>query len=279
MIEMKRVLGMAGLFLVGGILLATSAWADGGANGAKGGEPTGSIGSGAITATQFTKDLQILMTEWQGTVINFVLPRGWELVEAGMDPKTGKLRDDLKIYSLLSHAPVAKKGDATDLLFELDIFKQGLLEDLPADTPADQRTEPAQFNGFLNTQITINIKAGARCVTKPQDIVAKPYGPPTRPPTMFVPIFYEVPPAHNSKGKGSVLYTFTSVAGGKVWMLKFLVAKDQIDNYGALIALILNNSFGLTKAEYEAMIIKSKENPPAKQGQGNNAGGAKPKTK
>lgn len=279
MIEMRRLLLMTGLFLLGGMLLTTATWAQSSVNGNSSGEPPGSMGSGAITATQFTKDLQILMTEWQGTVINFVLPRGWELVEAGLDSKTGKLRDDLKIYSLISRAPVAKKGDPTDLLFELDIFKQGLLEDLPADTPADQRTEPAQFNGFLNAQITINIKAGARCVTKPQDIEAKPYGPPTRPPTMFVPIFYEVPPPHNSKGKGSVLYTFTSVAGGKVWMLKFLVAKDQIDNYGALIALILNNSFGLTKAEYEEMIRKANSTPPAKQGQSNKSGGAKPKTK
>lgn len=103
--------------------------------------------------------------------------------------------------------------------------------------------------------------------------------PPTRPPTVFVPIFYEVPPAHNSKSKGSVLYTFTSVVNGKVWMLKFLVAKDQIDNYGALIALILNNSFGMTKAEYEELVRKAKENPPAQQGQGKTNGNAKPKTK
>jgi hypothetical protein len=279
MIEMKRVFCIAGLLLLGGVLQTTAALAQAKTNGAKGGEPTGSIGSGAITATQFTKDLQILMTEWQGSVINFVLPRGWELVEEGIDKKTGKLKDDLAIYSLISRAPVTKKGDATDLLFELDIFKQGLLENLPADTPADQRNEPTQIKYFLNAQISMNIKAGAKCVTKPQDIVAKPYGPPTRPPTMFVPIFYEVPPPHNSKSKGSVLYTFTSVVDGKIWMLKFLVARDQIDNYGALIALVLNNSFAMTKAQYEEMLRQSKEKPAAKPGQGTSSGGAKPKTK
>ncbi len=38
-----------------------------------------------------------------------------------------------------------------------------------------------------------------------------------------------------------------------MWTLKFLVAEDQIDNYGALIALILDNSFGLTEAEMKEM--------------------------
>lgn len=263
---MSRVLSIAVLALFGGAVLASTAWAAPAKSGGGSGEPSGSIGSGAVTATQVTEDLQFLLTEREGIVVNFVLPRGWELVEESTDPKRS-------IYALISRAPVTKKGDPTDLLFELDIYKHGLLEDLPAATPKEERDPGVQLWNFLNAQITMNLKAGAKCTTRPQNIAAKPYGPPSREPTMFVPIFYDVPAPPKTKGKGSSLFTFTSMVGDKVWMVKFLVAKDQVDNYGALIALVLNNSFGMTKAQHDELVKQSKENPPAKPAAG--AGGAK----
>jgi hypothetical protein len=260
MSNMESVLRIAVLALVGGAVLASTAWAAP-AKSSGNSEPAGSAGSGAVTATQITKDLQFLLTEREGIVVNFVLPRGWELVEESTDPKRN-------IYALISRAPVTKKGDPTDLLFELDIYKHGLLEDLPADTPQDQRDSGVQLWNFLNAQITMNLKAGAKCTTKPQNIEAKPYGPPSRDPTMFVPIFYDIPAPPKTKGKGSTLFTFTSMVGDKVWMVKFLVAKDQVDNYGALIALVLNNSFGMTKEKYDELVKQSKQAPPAKPGAG-----------
>lgn len=263
---MSRFLCIAVLALLGSAGLASNSIAA--PQGTGKGQDRVPIGSGAVTATQMTKDLQFLLTERDGIVINFVLPRGWELVEESTDPKRN-------IYALISRAPVVKKGDPTDLLFELDIYKQGLLENLPPDTPKEERDAGVQLWNFLNAQITMNLKAGAKCTTKPQNIEAKPYGSPPREPTMFVPIFYDVPPPPKTKGKGSSLYTFTSMVGDKVWMVKFLVAKDQVDNYGALIALVLNNSFGMTKAEYDQLVKQSKANPPAKPAAGN--GGTKGK--
>jgi hypothetical protein len=261
------------LFVIILALAATPALAQDKDSNKQGELPPGVVGSGAITLQQLTEDLQFLITEKYGIVVAFVLPRGWELVEQGIDPKTGKLREDLNVYSVISRAPVAKKGDPTDLIFELHIFKRGLLEDLPKNTKPEDKTEAVQFRNFLDEQLGINLKAGLKCLTKAADINAKPYGPPTRPKTYFVPIFYEVPPPPDSGGKGSMLYTFTSVAGNKIWMLKFLVSKDQVDNYGALIAFVLDNALAMTKQQYEEQL---KNMPKDKQPASPGKEGAKP---
>jgi hypothetical protein len=262
---MKRViLFTLALVLVVPVLCAP-AWAAQPKKDKSGGAPKDATGAGAISFADFTGKLDYKVTERFGIVISFILPKGWELVEGGIDPKTGKVRDDMEIYSLISRAPVAKKGDPTDFIFEMDIVKRGLLDNLPGNTPENERDSATQFWGFLNSQISMNLKSGMKCVTKTRDIEAKPYGPPTREPTMFVPIQYEVPPPPKSKGKNATLYTFTSVVGDKVWMMKFLVNKDQLDAYDDLIALMLRNSFGETQADFDARMKRIKEQQQAQQ--------------
>lgn len=213
--------------------------------------PKDAIGSGAITLQQMSEGLQFLTAQKEGVVVNFVLPDTWELVEEGIDAKTGKVKEDLNVYSLLSRRPVADPRDATDFIFELDIYKHGLMEGAKADPKTGQPPEAKdQFKSFLDLQMSINIKAGLKVLSKPNEIVPKLYGPPSRPRTVFVPIYYETP-------QGALLYTFTSVAGQKVWQLKFLVSKDQVENYGALIALMLDNAFGLTEQEYKDLLKNS----------------------
>ena len=34
-------------------------------------------------------------------------------------------------------------------------------------------------------------------------------------------------------------------------MMKFLIKEDQVENYGGLVAYILNNSFALTTEEFD----------------------------
>jgi hypothetical protein len=206
--------------------------------------PPGTTGSGIITLDQMTEDLQFFRIEQQDIYVHFVLPVGWELLEEGIDPATGEVDPDIPAYVLLSRAPVHTPDEATDFIFELDIYYQGLTEDLPEDTPEDQRNPGVQLWDFLNSEISLYLRGGLTLRTARNQIEAKPYGTtsPQREPTFFVPLAYDTP-------SGAELYTFTTFTGDTVWELKFLVSEGQIDNYGALIALILDNSFGLTEQE------------------------------
>ena len=210
------------------------------------GRPAGTVGSGSITVEQILQDIVQYTAERNGINVFFVLPRGWELQEEGLDKQTGELVEGVPAYMLLSRAPVADPDDPTDLVFEMLIYEQGLTENLPEDLPEEERTHKARFRGFLDAQLSQALSRGWTVETDVKDIVPKPYGPDDRPygQTAFVPIFYKTE-------EGAMLYTFTSVAWDTVWMLRFLVAKDQTDNYGALIALILDNSFALTDEQYE----------------------------
>jgi hypothetical protein len=281
------------------------------------GVPPGTIGSGTVTLEQLTKELQFLTAQKEGIVVNFILPKNWELIEEGIDAKTGKVREDLNVYSLLSRRPVTDPKDPTPFIFELDIYKHGLTEAVKADPKTGQLpTTAEQFKNSLDLQMSSNIKGGLKVKSKPADIVPRVYGPgKTRPQTIFVPISYETP-------TGAMLYTFTSVAAdsyhfqgcpyaakfkvpisikdaealgynacmlceprdkngpvsvdkntmvsvthsgkaeAKVWQMKFLVNKDQVDNYGALIALMLDNAFGLTEAEYQGLLANSPTSTP-----------------
>jgi len=276
------------------------------------GAPPGSVGAGAMTLEQITKELQYLTAQKEGIVVNFILPKGWEVVEEGIDAKTGKVREDLNVYSLLSRRPVLDPKDPTPFIFELDIYKHGLTEAVKADPKTGQiPTTAEQFKSFLDLQMSINIKGGLKVKSKPADITPRFYGPgKTRPQTIFVPISYETP-------TGAMLYTFTSVASdsyhfqgcpytakfkvpisvkdaealgfgacmiceprdkngpvsldkntmvsvthsgkaeAKIWQMKFLVNKDQVNNYGALIALMLDNAFGLTDGEYQGLLANT----------------------
>ena len=69
---------------------------------------------------------------------------------------------------------------------------------------------------------------------------------------------------------GAVLHTFTSVTGDKIWQLKFLIAKGQEDNYDPLIPLLLYNTFGMTKEQFDDFVKNQPKGkmqpPPAKKG-------------
>jgi hypothetical protein len=220
--------------------------------------PQGTIGSGSITIEQIEKEVVEYTAKRKGINVFFVLPRGWELQEEGLDKKTGQLAEGVPAYMLLSRAPVAKPEDPTDLIFELAIFEQGLTENLPADLPEAERDQKARFKAFLDAQLSQALGRGWKVLTDVKDIVPKPYGSAKRPygQTAFVPIFYETK-------EGAKLYTFTSVTWDTVWMMRFLVSKDQTDNYGALMALMLDNTFALTDQQF-AEVQKAQEEALAK---------------
>ncbi len=231
--------------------------------------PPGAIGSVVMTLEQLTKDINTYKIDKFGIHAHFVLPKNWVLQEQGRDPKTNKVKEGLPIYVLTSTAPTEKPTDPTDMIFEVDIFDGGLTRDLPAGTTDEARKEERakRFWAFLNTQMSLNIKSGNKMITKRPDIKALPYGfaidektgkrtvRPGRPVQYFVPIFYEVaPPKGMANAKGAVLYTFSTFTGDTPWMIKILVSKEQREQYGGLIAIILDNSFGLTDADYNALI-------------------------
>lgn len=223
------------------ILLAQGAWA-------QTGPPEDSGGSGAISFEDLSDNIEVFATHREGIVVFFILPVGWPVAEPGVDRATGELDEELSRYTLLSRSPVVDEDEAADLVFELSIFRYGLPDEWSDGVTEEEKSEleRAAFWDFLDVQMSANLEAGLHCATPTEEIKAKPYGTGTRPPTLFVPIFYE------PRGGGARMYTFTSTHAGKVWMLKFLVKEDQIDNYGALIALVVNNSFAMTEAEFEA---------------------------
>jgi hypothetical protein len=238
--------------------------------------PAGTIGSGGIPVDMMVNDLQFLLAKKSGIVVNYILPKTWTVVEQTKDVK-GKPTPG--IFVLLSHRPMP--GDEpTDFIWELDIYDKNLFADIPTGLSKEdeEKERGKRLWDFLNSQISFNAKGGLKLQGSRKDIGPKEYGPTSRPKTMFVPMYYEVPAAPNSKSKGSMLYTFTSVTGGKVWQLKFLVAKDQIDNYGALIALTLENTFGLTDAQFaELEKNTTKFNERANEAIKQNQGKPKPK--
>jgi hypothetical protein len=59
-------------------------------------------------------------------------------------------------------------------------------------------------------------------------------------PMFYTPIRFKHPKT------GETVYTFTGVVGQKLVSLRFVVAKDQEEFYESTIALILNNTWGLT---------------------------------
>jgi hypothetical protein len=235
MIKWLTIVALAGL-----LLTAVPAWAQ------EESTEDESAGSGLITFEDLSQNLVVCATEFEGIVVLYVLPKGWEGAEQGVDRQTGKLDEELNRYVLLSRSPMADENEAPDMVFELSIFRQGLPEDWDEGLSEDekQEMEESAFWDFIDAQMSQALKDQWHCVTPQSEIQAKPYGTGTRAPTFFVPVFYE------REGKVNI-YTFTSITSGKIWMLKFLVKAEQADNYGALIALILNNTFAMPKEKFE----------------------------
>jgi hypothetical protein len=224
--------------VLAGLLTAAPAWAQE--------DDPDIMGSGVITPEQMSEDISVCITKFENIVVFYVLPRGWEGAEQGIDRETGRLDEELNRYVLLSRSPMAEDDEAPDFVFELSIYREVLPEEWDAGLSEEERSEMEEsaFWDFVNMQMGVNAKAGWHCVTPQSEIKAKPYSTGTRQPTFFVPIFYE------REGKVNI-YTFTSITAGKIWGLKFLVKSDQIDNYGALIAYIINNAFAMPEEDFE----------------------------
>jgi len=213
--------------------------------------PEGTERSMAITIDQMQNAVEKLRTVRDGVVVHFVLPKGWDLLEQGIDPKSGETIKDVGIYALLARRPM--RGDTpTDFIFEMDIYERRLLEDLPPDLPEEERQEDYQFMNFLNAQIAVNARAGMKLKSEIRDIVPKEY----RKNMYWVPIYYE------SQSTGSHLITFTTAVDRKLVVLKFLISKDALELHSGLVAFIINNSWviseaDLKKLEQEAGITES----------------------
>lgn len=250
-----------------GLALAAPVWADTKPAPKDQGPPPGTTGSGAISLEDLAKNVQTLQVRKYGIVVNYVLPHGWEVLEQGKDPKTGKLREDKGMYVVLSRRPMPDPKEPTDFIFELDLFEKGLTEDLPKDTKPDKRAEirAERMWGFLNGQISLSLKNGWKLKTQKREIDYKEYGPDSRgKKTNLIPIFYEVPPDPKLKdSKGAMLYTFTSFEGETIWMLKFLITKGTEDQHGALIAFMLNNAWAVTEEVEKKLREQAAKTPKA----------------
>ncbi|MCB1188513.1 hypothetical protein KDL29_15235 [bacterium] len=195
-----------------------------------------------ITLKQMSENLDKFRTERDGIVVHFVLPKGWDLVEQGIDPKTGEPIQDVGMYALLARRPMP--GDTpTDFIFEMDIFDRRLMEELPADIPEEDRNENAQFWGFINAQISMNARSGIKMTSEVRDINFKEY----RKNMAWVPIYYE------SQANGTRLITFTTVVDRKLVVMKFLISKDMYDVHKGLVTLIINNSWVITTEALKEM--------------------------
>ncbi|MDQ3023627.1 MAG: hypothetical protein M3R04_04455 [bacterium] len=235
--------------------------------------PAGTVGSGAISYEQISSGLQFLIAQKHGIAVNYVLPKGWEVVEKiipGKDKTPG-------VFTTMSRRKMSDPSDPTDFIFELSVYEPNITASIPKnlDKKAYDDAVGKRFREFLDAQLVVNIKGKNKVISRAGDISPKAYGPrndsgaTTRPPTTFVPIHYQVPPP-KGKGEAAELYTFTGLTGGHIWQLKFLVNQDQLKVYESLIAMIVNNTFALTteeqkklEANTEALKQRAKTTPKA----------------
>lgn len=215
--------------------------------------PQGTDRMMAITIDQMENAVEKLRTVRDGMVVHFVLPKGWELLEQGIDPKTGESIKSVGIYALLAKRPMP--GDSpTDFIFEMDIYERRLMEDLPPDLPEEERAEDYQFMNFLNAQIAINARAGMKMTSEIRDIIPKEY----RKGSYWVPIYYE------SQTTGAKLITFATAVDRKLVMLKFLISKDALELHSGLVAFIINNSWVISEEALKKMELEAGINEKAK---------------
>lgn len=223
--------------VLAGLLAAAPAWAQ---------DDAQEGGSGVITRDDWANNISNCITKFEGIVVLYVVPKGWEGAEQGVDPKTGKLDEDQNRYVLLSKSPRADENGVPECLFELSIYREVLPEEWDESLSKEEQSEMEQaaFWDFIDAQMKLNAKLGWHCDTPTDDIKSIPYGTGVRPPTYFVPVQYE------REGKVR-LYTFTTITADKVWTMRFLVQVAQAKNYEALIAFILSNSFAMSEEKFD----------------------------
>lgn len=280
---MRLVLLMLAL---AGLPLAASA--QGGGNASKN-VPPGTVNQGIVDIDQLSK-LQNLTIYVKDIVVRTILPPDWKYTEGGRKKGSSQLDPEIGWYTLTATPPTESKE--TDFVYELWVRSNDLLENLdnfkdpkgnPINIPAKDRNEKAIFALYLNGMISGLNKMKYKTQTRIQNIKPVPYGVipaedgsdkmmlmGSRPePMYFTPIKFK----HSDNG--STLYTFSGVIGDKIVSMRFLVAKDQEEYYESTIALILNNTWGLTleqNAQWAAEMQKKIE-------AGKTAQKSKPKSK
>lgn len=219
--------------------------------------PPGTVGSGAISYEQISAGLQYLIAAKHGIAVNYVLPKGWEVVEKVI-PGSGKSPG---VFTTMSRRKMPDPSDPTDFIYELSIYEPNITASIPKNLSKEAYDKEVgkRFREFLDAQLVVNLKGQNKVISSASDIVPKQYGPKneagvtTRPPTTFVPIHYQVPPPKGQKGDAAELYTFTGLTGGHIWQLKFLVNQDAVPTYESLIAIMVNNTFALTAEQQKEL--------------------------
>lgn len=220
--------------------------------------PAGTVGSGAMTMEQMKSGLQYLVAQKYGISVNYILPKGWEVVTKEL-PGNGNTPG---VFVTSSRKKMADPNDPTDFIYELSIYQPDITAGLDPKAKDFEKQMGDAFKSFLDSQLRVNLKAQNKVISRASDIQPKKYGPKadkngasTRPQTTFVPIHYEVPPP-KGKGDAAELYTFTGLTGGHIWQLRFLVNQDMNGVYEPLIALMVNNTFALTDKQ-QALLEKN----------------------
>jgi hypothetical protein len=228
--------------------------------------PAGTVDSGVISFDMVTHLQNLAFTirgpkdkSGQAVIVRTVLPDKWTEEENGRKKGSSELDPNIGVFTMLAKPPTT--DNSTDFVYELRIYPNNLTEgpfEVKDDrgrtvkVPEKDRTQHGMFTLYLNSMISELIKQGFRCESSPSQIQSVQYGiipdengkpmlMGTRPEPM-----YFVPLAFTNKENGSTIYSFSGVVGDKVVSLRFLVAKDQAENYKATIAYIVNNTWGLT---------------------------------
>jgi hypothetical protein len=268
--------------------------------------PPGTVDSGVISIDQVSKlqNIRVIIKgptdkSGQAVVVRTVLPDGWTYVENGRKKNSAELDPEIGVYTLLAKPPT--KDAETDFAYELRVYPNNLtagpfeFKDAKGNVikvPEKDRNKEGMLRLYLDAMISEFIRAEYKTSTSPRQMKPVAYGVVpdedhpgqmllmgTRPEAMyFVPIAFTHPKT------GETIFTFTGVIGDKIVALRFLVAKDQEENYRGTIAYIINNTWGLTldqdsqwaqkmqekiKAGEAAVKQQSGNKPPSKGGKTN----------
>jgi hypothetical protein len=241
--------------------------------------PAGTVESGVINVDQLSKlqNLTILVKgagddATKAVKMRTILPEGWTYEEGGRKKNSAELDPNAVWYTLVAKPPTASKE--TDFVYELRVRTFGLTERLDEFKDASgkplaikDKTPEGMLALYMNGMITEFAKAGYKSNTK--TIKRTAYGvipddtDPTGKKMMLMgsrpePMYY-APIRFTQPKTGETVYTFTGVVGQKLVSMRFLVAKDQNEYYESTIALILNNTWGLTMDQDAAWAQKMAE--------------------
>lgn len=236
--------------------------------------PPGTHDSGVINVEQLNQLQGLTMmikgendTPAQAVKVRTILPGGWTYVENGRKKNSQELDPSIGWYTMIAKPPTTT--NETDFVYELRVRANGLMDNLdslkdasgkPIAIPAKDRNREGMLAIYMNSMISDVLKLGYRSQTKQQSIKPVNYGVipkedgsaetmlmGSRPaPMPFTHIKFK------HKENGSTIYTFSGVVGEKFLTLRFLVAKDQEEFYESTIALIVNNTWGLTIEQDDA---------------------------